>query len=172
LPDRLSGHAPDVSVEGQGEFAGSGAVGRYWQTHCRGFEVRSPRGRRLGFVEALELDRETGAVSVLLVRRRRRKRLRLRPEAVSVVDPWRRSLVVAALPRRRRRPVASLPRVQGARRFAPAARRVLLFAALAVWIYAQVVFTIVQLVVRLLVALTIGTARSGVRLKPHLHGAK
>lgn len=194
-----SGHATTVSVDGPGEFAGSGAIGRYWLTRSRGFEVRSTRGRRLGVVERLELDRETRAVVALLVRRRGRKALlRLRPEAVGVVDPWGQSLV-AALPRRRRssalalqrrRPSLAVPRPSfnprlargGVRRLGRAGRlvpraarglgravpRALLIAALAVWLYALVVFTLVRLGARLLVALTVGTARGSARLKPHL----
>ena len=208
LADRLSGQRTDVSFGGEGSFAGSGAIGRYWQTQCRGFEVRSERGRRLGTVEALELDRKTRATVALLVRRRRRKPLRLRPEAVTAVDPWRRLLVVAVSRRRppavpvgnvaaqagrvagRGRRVArraggasvssavalgrgvgrTVPRV--AKGLAWGAPRALLVLGLALWVYALVVFAVVRVVAWLLAALTVGTARGGARLKPHLHGAK
>src|SRR5579859_5511247 len=100
LPDRPSGHGCGMSAAAREGFAGSGAIGRYWQTRCYGFEVRSIRGRRLGRVEAVEFDRETRAAVSLLVRRRRRKALRLRPECVEAIDPWRQSLVIA-LPRQK-----------------------------------------------------------------------
>ena len=180
-----------MSAAAREGFAGSGAIGRYWQTRCCGFEVRSDRGRRLGEVEALELDRETRA-AVLLVVRRRRKTLRLRPECVQVVDPWRQSLVVA-LPRRKpvvapaARSLARGARASGTRtvglaqRLPPAASRVaqalswaapraLLVAGLVAWFYAVIVFTLVRVVLLVLAALTVGTARRGARLRPHLHG--
>ena len=149
----------------QREFAGSGAVGRYWQARCHGFEVRSARGRRLGVVEALQFERKTRATVALVVRRRRRKPLRLRPESVSVVDPWRR-LVVVALPRRKP------PTVPVRRLVAGAGARVLLAAGLVAWFYAVSVITLVRAAVWLLAALTIGTRRGGARLRPHLHGVK
>lgn len=201
LADRRSGNASNVSTAGQGGFAGSGVVGRYWQTRCRGFEVRSVRGRRLGTVESLELDRETATAAVLLVRRRRRRPLRVRPELVSVVDPWQRSLVVAVPPRRSgsRHAARGLARgvrtsgahavtmarwavtiARGTRRLGPPVRRALAWAgprallagALAVWLYALVVFTVVRLAAVVLRAVTVGTARGGAWLAPHLHGAK
>ena len=191
LPGRPSGHRDTVPGGGQGGFAGSGSVGRYWQTRCRGFEVRSTHGRRLGRVEALELDRRTRATVVLVVRRRLRL-VRMRPECVQAVDPWRRSLVVS-LPQRRRIGVPAARRMgRGAgatavrtaalsrtglrvvvprlgRALAWAMPRALLATGILVWIYALVVYTLVRVVVRLLVALTAGTARGGARLKPHLH---
>jgi len=225
-------------------FAGSGAIGRYWQTRCCGFEVRSVRGRRLGEVEELELDRKTRAAVFLLVGRRRRKPLRLRPDCVRVVDPWRQLLVVE-LPRRKpvvapaarvlgrgvRRSVArtvppagrcvtrgarasgartvalgrgarravprvvsraqtissTVPRVaaRGARTISSTAPRVtsrvarivswatprvLFVAGLVAWVYAVIVFTLVRIALLVLAVLTVGTARGGARLKPHLPG--
>jgi len=217
LSDRPSGHRPDASAVGQGRFAGSGVVGRYWQARCRGFEVRSTRGRRLGTVQSLELDRDTAAAAVLVVRRRHRRPLRVRPELVSLVDPWQRSLVVS-LPRHRKVPawpgtaargvarvtltsgrggaklvrgarrigpparratVLAASRVSDSRRLVPPARRGLLglgrravlAAALVVWFYALLVFTLVRVVLAMLRAAAAGTARGGARLRPLLHGA-
>jgi len=178
-----------MSAAGREGFAGSGAIGRYWQTRCCGFEVCSVRGRRLGKVEAVELDRETRAVVLLLVRRRRRNALRLRPECVEVVDPWRQSLVVA-LPGRKpvvapaAESLARAARASGARTTALArcvpsavsrvaravswvAPRAALVAGLVAWLYALVVFTFVRTAVLVLAALTVGTVRGGARLKLH-----
>jgi len=182
-----------MSAAGREGFGGSGAVGRYWQTRCCGFEVRSVRGRRLGEVEALEIDRESRAAVLLLVRRRRRRALRLRPECVQTVDPWRQSLVVA-LPHRKpvaapaARSIVRGARVSGARtvtlaRGVPpavsgiaravswAAPRALFVAGLVAWLYAVVVFRLVRVALLVLGVLTVSTARGGARLKPHLHGA-
>ena len=178
-----------MSAAGREGFAGSGAIGQYWQTQCRGFEVRSTRGRRLGRVEAVELDRESRSAVFLLVRRRRRKSLRLRPECVEVVDPWLQSLVVA-LPRRKpvvapaARNLGRGARALGARSLAlvrvlpPAAScvapavswlapRALFVTGLVFWLYAVVVFALVRIALFVLAALTVGTARGGARLKTH-----
>ncbi len=176
-----------MSAEGQGEFAGSGAVGRYWQTRCCGFEVRSVRGRRLGTVAALELDPESRATVTLVVQRRRRRPLRVRADAVGSVDPWRCSLVVA-VPRRRPRRVpvgrvaawtgrtsarSAVTLARGSRRAVVwAVPRALFAVGLAAWTYAVVVFAAVRVAIWLLVALTTGTARGGARLKPHVHGVR
>jgi hypothetical protein len=47
----------------------------------------------------------------------------------------------------------------------------LLAVAVLAWLYALVVFTVVRVVLAVLAAVTIGTARGGARLRPHLHGA-
>jgi hypothetical protein len=147
----------------------------------------------LGEVEALELDRESGVALVLLVRRRRGKALRVRPEYVQAVDPWQQLLVVA-LPGRKpvaapaARSVARGARASGVRTVALArgvppavsgiaravswaAPRALSVAGLVAWFYAVAVFTLVRVSLLVLGALTVGTARGGARLKPHLHGA-
>jgi hypothetical protein len=174
-----------VSGGGQGRFAGNGSIGRYWQARCRGFDVRSPRGRRLGTVEALELDRETAALAVVLVRRRGRQRvLRVRPEWISLVDPWERCLVVRR-PRRRLAPARPAAAARGSVRAAraggagavqgtfrlwrlvppivrlvrAAGRRAALVLAFAGWVYSVVMFTAVRVVVRLALAASVRAAR-------------
>lgn len=88
-----------MTLAGQGAFAGSGAIGRYWQARCLGFDVRRPNGRPLGVVVAVECDHESGRPTMLLVERRgHRPALRVEPGSVTLIDPWRRLLVVA-LPR-------------------------------------------------------------------------
>ena len=156
--------------------------------------MRSARGRRLGTVEALELERETSAAAVVLVRRRGRQSvLHVRPEWISLVDPWERCLVVRR-PRRRIAPAWPAPAARsvvrggratgaGARKAAhatarvapPAGRAVHVFgrrAALAVsfvaWLYAAVVFAMARLVVRLAVLTAIAVVRSIAWLAPRL----
>jgi hypothetical protein len=92
-----------MTFAGQGAFAGSGAIGRYWQARCLGFDVRRPDGRPLGIVVGVESDPESGRTTMLLVERRRRgrrtRRLQAQPASVLLVDPWR-CLVVLTLPRK------------------------------------------------------------------------
>jgi hypothetical protein len=112
-----------VTLAGEGVFVGSGAIGQYWQARCLGFEVRCPNGRLLGVVVGVEYEHDSGRTAVLLVRRRRRGRrtrlLRVAPAWVTIVDPWRR-LVVVALPRKdpwtRHARAASQAAVRGGRR--------------------------------------------------------
>jgi hypothetical protein len=90
---------------------GSGPIGKYWQTRCVGFEVRSSGGRLLGTVSRIGLYPESGrAVSLYVDRGGRRVRpLMLEPEQVVSVDPWSESLVVE-LPRRERQTAAARAR--------------------------------------------------------------
>jgi len=99
-----------VTGNGQGGFAGSGPIGRYWQARCVGFEVRSSGGRLLGTVSRIGLYPESGrAVSLYVDRsggRHRLSPLLIQPDQVVRVDPWNESLVVE-LPRRERRQAAA-----------------------------------------------------------------
>ncbi len=187
-----------MSGGGQGRFAGSGTVGRYWQARCRGFEVLSARGRRLGTVEWLDLDRETAAVSVVHVRRLRGGgTLRLGPESISVVDPWERYVVVT-LPRRRLVPAwpstaarstarctargaraggaTTIRVVRGSRRIVPPAastargvgRRVALGAGLVGWLYGTAVFHVARICTKALLAATVIAARACAWAAPRL----
>jgi hypothetical protein len=91
-----------VTGGGQGWFAGSGAVGRYWQTRCLGFDVLSPEGRVIGTVERVELEPLSRHSASVVVHRRRRglhsRTLRMGTGAIELVDPWNR-MVVASLPK-------------------------------------------------------------------------
>jgi hypothetical protein len=51
-----------------------------------------------------------------------------------------------------------------------AAPRAFFVAGLVAWLYAVAVFTLVRTAVFAVAALTLGTARGGARIKPHLHG--
>lgn len=86
---------------GQGWFAASDAVGRYWLARCDGFEVSSEDGRLSGVVCEVERD-DAGRASTLVVERNRRRPLELNAAAATLVDPWQRQVLVA-LPRRRPR---------------------------------------------------------------------
>ena len=196
LSGRECGDACWMANGGRGAFAGADPVSRYWEARCLGFEVLTVRGRAVGLVEGLELDRDSGSARLLLVRRRSvfgRTTLRVRPESVSALDPWRRSLVVT-LPRRtspvRRagsvsRPIARGTRIvgisivriaRGAPRTVPsavrqvrrggrpavwAARRASFAAALAAWIYAVAVVSVVRVCARLVLAAAVGACRAG-----------
>src|SRR5436309_5762499 len=127
-------------------FAGASGVGRYWQTRCRGFEVRSTGGRRLGRVEGIELTRGK-EVAALVVSRRYRRSIRVRPDRVGSIDPWERTLTVASEPRERKvlRSTAATARLTAGaarsggrlaletRRLGPPARRAALAAATRTW---------------------------------------
>jgi len=78
---------------GQGGFASSGAVGRYWLAHCVGFEVSSLDGELSGIVDGVELDR-AGRASRLFVQQRLGRTLELGSSSVTAVDPWRRLILV------------------------------------------------------------------------------
>ena len=131
---------------GQGRFAASGAVGRYWLARCDGFEACSSDGRLSGVVTSVALD-HAGRATTLHVDRDHGRSLEISIAAVTVVDPWE-ELVVIAVPARRPRtaPVraasaaavrggqatwtgtarvgaASLAAVAASRRAAPPARR-------------------------------------------------
>lgn len=84
----------EVTGAGQGWFAGSGAVGRYWLAHSVGFEIYSGDGRVSGVVAGVELDRTSGGTATLLVERRHGRPLRLPVSSVTHVDPWQRAIVV------------------------------------------------------------------------------
>jgi hypothetical protein len=84
----------EVTGAGQGWFAGTGSVGRYWLAHCVGFEVYSEHGSLSGVVAGVELDRDSGDTATLLVHRRHGRPLRLASASVTWVDPWRRVIVV------------------------------------------------------------------------------
>jgi hypothetical protein len=79
---------------GQGGFAASGAVGRYWLARCDGFEVWSEDGRLSGVIDGVELD-PAGRASTLLVHRRGRRPLEVGRSSVTAVYPWQRLVVVA-----------------------------------------------------------------------------
>jgi hypothetical protein len=84
-----------VTGAGQGLFAGTGAIGRYWQARCVGFEVRSVEGERVGVVTRVGINPESRRVHSLHVRApRRRDALELEPASVAFVDPWERVLIV------------------------------------------------------------------------------
>ena len=92
---------------------GSGPIGKYWQTRCVGFEVRSSGGRLLGTVSRIGLYPESGrAVSLYVDRSGGRHRLSplvIQPDQIVRVDPWSESLVVE-LPRRERQTAAARAR--------------------------------------------------------------
>ncbi len=80
---------------GQGLFAGTGAIGRYWQARCVGFEVRSVQGRRLGVVTRVGSHPESGHVHALYVGKvHRADPIVIEPPFVVSVDPWQRLLIV------------------------------------------------------------------------------
>jgi hypothetical protein len=76
-------------------FAGTGAIGRYWQARSVGFEVRSVQGRRLGVVTRVGLNPESRRVHALYVARlHRADAIVIDPTFVVSVDPWERMLIV------------------------------------------------------------------------------
>lgn len=96
MPIRVWGTHEAVTGGGQGGFAASDAVGRYWLARCDGFEACSLDGRMSGVVAGVELD-YAGRASTLHVDRRHGSPLEIRPSAVAMIDPWER-LVVVTLP--------------------------------------------------------------------------
>jgi hypothetical protein len=152
-----------VSAVGRETFAGSGVVGRYWQTRCCGFEVRSPRGRRLGLVEAIDVDQDTAAATRIVLRSPRGRPVSVDVGCVEVVDPWRCTLVVA-LPRRRRVSAAGGTVVRGATRGAASLRLTAVRAAGAARNEAP-------RAARFLLVTTRGTARAGRRFSGSAAGA-
>jgi len=84
-----------VTGAGQGLFAGTGAIGRYWQARCVGFEVRSVQGRRLGVVTRVGSHPGSGRVHALYVGKvHRADTIVIEPPLVVSVDPWQRLLIV------------------------------------------------------------------------------
>ena len=86
---------------GQGWFAASEAVGRYWLARCDGFEVCSEDGRLTGVVAGVDLD-SAGRPSTLLVERHKGRPLQIEPGSVTWVDPWQQLVVVTLPPRKPR----------------------------------------------------------------------
>ena len=97
---------------GQGGFAASGAVGRYWLARCDGFEVCSADGRLSGVVDGVALD-SAGRALALLVHRRGRQPLEIAPASVAAVFPWQR-VVVVGLPERNPRAAHAAHAASGA----------------------------------------------------------
>jgi hypothetical protein len=84
-----------VTDAGQGSFAGTGAIGRYWQARCIGFEVRTAEGRKLGVVTRVACHPESRRVFALYVGSlHRADPVHVDPESVALVDPWQRLLIV------------------------------------------------------------------------------
>jgi hypothetical protein len=76
-------------------FAGTGAIGRYWQARCVGFEVRSVEGRRLGTVTRVMVHPESQRVHALYVGGpHHADPIVIDSAFVMSVDPWQRLLVV------------------------------------------------------------------------------
>jgi hypothetical protein len=193
---RFRGMRETVTGAGQGGFAASDAVGRYWLARCDGFEVRSPDGRLTGVVSAVELDLADRA-SALVVQRRRRRPLYVHPAAVALVDPWEETVVVTLPPRKPRtahvRPAAAAA-VHGAhaasahawetgrrlvpvaRRAAPPSQRFALWLgartayalAFAGWLYGAVLFVVSRVATRVLLVVVREVTRLSVRVGPPL----
>ena len=84
-----------MTAVGQGLFAGTGAIGRYWQARCVGFEVRSVEGRRLGVVTRAVVHPESQRVQALYVGGlHRADPIVIEAAFVVSVDPWQRLLIV------------------------------------------------------------------------------
>src|SRR5919197_3327712 len=84
-------------------FDGSGPVARYWLTRCEGFKVRGGvRGRVVGLIR----DESPYLTSRLVVRSRVRRRRVLRVDRVALVDPAKRTILIA---RRHPRPTVRIP---------------------------------------------------------------
>lgn len=73
-------------------FDGSSAVARYWLAHCEGFRVRGPLK---GTVEQVVGSPDLQSVQALVVRTRGRRR-KIPVEAIDVVVPAEREIVVEA----------------------------------------------------------------------------
>ncbi len=84
-----------MTAAGQGLFAGTGAIGLYWQARCVGFEVRSVEGRRIGVVTRAMLHPESQRVHALHVGGlHRADPIVIESAFVVSVDPWQRLLIV------------------------------------------------------------------------------
>jgi hypothetical protein len=84
-----------VTAAGQGFFAGTGSIGRYWQARSVGFEVRSVGGERLGIVTRVGLNPESQRVHALYVRApHRADPVVVDAASVAFVDPWQELLIV------------------------------------------------------------------------------
>jgi hypothetical protein len=183
------GMAEDVTGDGQGWFAATGAVGRYWLAHCDRFEVLSRDGALTGVVAEVELD-PAGRASVLVVRRRRGRPLRISPAAVELVDPWQESVVVTIPPRTPRtarvRAVslaasttasrAGQGLVSATRRAAPPSGRFAVWLgirtayalAFAAWVYGAALFVVSRAATRVLLVVARHVARLVVWIAPRL----
>lgn len=92
-----------VTGAGQGWFAASDAIGRYWLARCDGFQIYSEDGRRTGIVAGVDHD-SAGRATTLLVERHKGRPLEIKPGSVTWIDPWQQLVVVAPPPRTPRAP--------------------------------------------------------------------